>query len=126
MGKTILHGLSKDLPGIDLLEDGTVKRSAIETDGALVVFNHITPDMPDSGTHDHPFDQLALIFGAKMEFVLDGTPYVVEDGGYLYIPAGVPHSGKLADKSEKKAALNIDIFAPAREDYLFLTENQPK
>lgn len=126
MGKTILHGLTTDLPGgIDLM-DGTVKRNAIKTDGALVVFNHITPEMPDSDTHDHPFDQLALIFGAPLEFVLDGTPYVVEDGGYLYIPAGVPHSGKLADKSEKKASLNIDIFSPPREDYLFLVENQPK
>jgi len=122
MPKTVFHGLASELPSISLIDD-TVKRSAIRTDGALVVFNYVTPEMPPSPTHDHPFDQLALIFDGTMEFTLDGTPYVIEPGGYLYIPAGIPHSGRLV---REEAALNIDIFAPAREDYLFLAKDQPE
>lgn len=122
MPKTVFHGLTSELPSIPLLED-TVQRSAIRTDDALVVFNHITPDLPPAPAHDHPFDQLALIFYAPMEFTVDGTAYVIEPGGFLYIPAGATHTGRLV---RKEAALNIDIFAPAREDYLFLTEQQPE
>jgi quercetin dioxygenase-like cupin family protein len=122
MPKTVIHGLSSELPGTPLF-DGTVNRTAIRMDNALVVFNFVKPGMPDPEPHDHPFDQLALIYDGAIEFDIEGTSYVVEPGGYLYIPAGVTHVGRLA---RDEAALNIDIFAPAREDYLFLTKDQPE
>jgi quercetin dioxygenase-like cupin family protein len=121
MPKTPFHGLTSQLPAESLFE-GTVSRSAIRTDGTLVVFNYVDASMPPSPTHDHPFDQLALIFDGSMEFTVDGTPYVVEPGGFLYIPAGLPHSGRLV---ASESVLNIDIFSPPREDYLHLVKDQP-
>ena len=52
-------GAFADLPR-ELLPELSLSRSAVRTDGALVVFNWVDPpaSLP---LHDHPFDQLALI-----------------------------------------------------------------
>ena len=110
MPKTIFHGRAEDLPMIEM-DNGALKRSAIRTDDALVVFNYITPGMDDHPPHDHPFDQLCLVFGGAMELTVDGTSYIVENGGYLYIPAGLPHGGKLIGD---EPSLGIDVFSPPR------------
>lgn len=122
MPKTVFHGRAEDLPMTEY-GDPNFKRSAVRTDEALVVFNYIAPGMEDHPPHDHPFDQLCLVFGGTMELTVDGEDYIVKDGGYLYIPAGLPHSGSLIDD---KPSLGIDIFSPPREDYLHMVENQPK
>ena len=55
----------------------------------------------------------ALAFGASSVVMGPGTA--------MRIPAGVPHTGwTIGDE----VVLNIDVFAPAREDYLFLAVNQ--
>jgi quercetin dioxygenase-like cupin family protein len=46
----------------------------------------------------------------------------VRAGEFLYIPAGTPHTGRVAGD---EAVLNIDVFAPVRGDYLYLAEHQP-
>lgn len=109
-----------DLPRTVLAADLT--RAAVRTDDALVTFNWIEPGEPAPPHHDHPFDQLALILSGRFEFDLDGTPYPLEAGQLLYIPAGVPHTAHVIGD---ETVLNVDVFAPAREDYLPLTDHQP-
>lgn len=100
------------------LFDGALARSAVRTDGALVVFNWLRPGFPELPPHEHDFDQLAFVCAGTLELQLDGTWHAVSAGEYLYIPAGVPHTARVRGD---ETVLNIDLFAPAREDYAHLT-----
>jgi len=118
---TPYHAAFADLPR-ESLAGGILERTAVRTDGALVTFNWIQPGHPEVPPHDHPYDQLSLVFSGVLELELDGTPYRVSEGELLYIPAGVPHTGRVVGE---QAVLNIDVFAPARDDYLPLAGHQP-
>lgn len=121
MPGTPYHAALAALPR-ESLADGALERSAVRTDGALVTFNWIAPGHPEVPPHEHPYDQLSLVFGGEMELELAGRGYRLGDGELLYIPAGVPHTGRVLGETP---VLNIDVFAPAREDYLHLADHQP-
>ena len=114
-------GAFADLPR-ELLPELSLSRSAVRTDGALVVFNWVDPPatLP---LHDHPFDQLALILAGRCVMRVDDEEHPLGPGGFVYIPAGAMH-GLEAVGSEP--VLNVDVFSPAREDYLHLAEEQPR
>ena len=114
-------GAFADLPR-ELLPELSLGRSAVRTDGALVVFNWVDPPatLP---LHDHPFDQLALILSGRCIMRVDEEEHPLGPGGFVYIPAMAMH-GIEAVGSEP--VLNVDVFSPAREDYLHLVEEQPR
>ena len=120
MPAAVLHSGFADLPQEALFDDALL-RSAVRTDGSLVVFNWIKPVPSAPPHHDHPFDQLALILEGTLEFDLAGESYVVAPGELLYIPAGVPHTARVLGDT---TVLNVDIFAPPRADYLHLAAHQ--
>jgi mannose-6-phosphate isomerase-like protein (cupin superfamily) len=100
---------------------GALTRTAVRTDDAIVTFNWIEPGHPEVPPHSHPYDQLALILAGALELNLDGDKYTVRAGELLYIPARVPHVGRVVGD---EVVLNVDIFAPIREDYLYLAAHQ--
>jgi mannose-6-phosphate isomerase-like protein (cupin superfamily) len=100
---------------------GALTRTAVRTDDAIVTFNWIEPGHTEVPPHSHPYDQLALILAGTLELDLDGDRYTVGAGELLYIPAGVPHVGRVVGD---EAVLNVDVFAPIREDYLYLAAHQ--
>ena len=100
---------------------GVLTRTAVRTDDAIVTFNWIKPNHPDVPPHSHPCDQLALILAGTLELDLDGDKYTVGAGELLYIPAGIPHVGRVIGD---ETVFNADIFAPIREDYLYLAAHQ--
>jgi quercetin dioxygenase-like cupin family protein len=100
---------------------GVLTRTAVRTDDAIVTFNWIEPGHPEVPPHSHPYDQLALILAGTLELNLDGDTYTVRAGELLYIPARVPHVGRVVGD---EVVLNVDIFAPIREDYLYLAAHQ--
>jgi mannose-6-phosphate isomerase-like protein (cupin superfamily) len=110
-----------DLPR-EVLFEGSFSRSAARTDDGLVVFNWLTPSLPEIPPHSHDFDQLALILSGSTEFDVAGRRYTVSSGEFLYIPRGALHSIRVVGERD---VLNIDIFAPVREDYLHLVQHQP-
>ena len=114
-------GAFADLPR-ELMPELSLSRSAVRTDGALVVFNWVEPPttLP---LHDHPFDQLALILAGRCVMRVNAEEHPLGPGGFVYIPAGAMH-GLEAVGSEP--VLNVDVFSPAREDYLHLVEEQPR
>lgn len=109
----------RDLPRESFL-DGDFQRCAVRMDEALVVFNWLKSTLPVPPPHDHPFDQLAMVFEGVMELTVGGTPYVLKPGDVLRIPAGIPHFARILSE---ETCLNIDVFAPAREDYLYFIGN---
>jgi quercetin dioxygenase-like cupin family protein len=115
-----LHAKIADLPR-ESIADGVLTRTAVRTDDALVTFNWIQPGHPEVPPHSHPYDQLALILAGTLELDLDGDTYTVGAGELLYIPANVPHVGRVVSE---EPVLNVDVFAPIREDYLYLAAHQ--
>ena len=116
------HAVFAQLPR-ESLAGGALERTAVRTEEAIVTFNWIQPDHPQVPPHSHPYDQLSLVFAGTLELELDGAAHVVAAGELLYIPAGVPHTGRVIGS---EAVLNIDVFAPARIDYLPLADHQPQ
>jgi mannose-6-phosphate isomerase-like protein (cupin superfamily) len=115
------RGAFADLPR-ELMPELALSRSAVRMDDALVVFNWVQPPstLP---LHDHPFDQLALILQGRGILRVDDEAYELGPGEFAYIPAGATHG---LEAVGTEPVLNVDVFSPAREDYLHLVEEQPR
>lgn len=100
--------------------DGAVERVAVRSDDALVTVNWIQPGDKAPPPHDHPFDQLSFILTGTLEFFVGDERFVVGPGECLAIPAGAPHT---AQPHGDEVILNVDVFAPIRDDYLHLVEH---
>lgn len=100
---------------------GTYQRAAFRGDNSLVTVNWMDPAMPPQPLHSHDFDQVSMIVQGAMDFEVEGERFHVQAGEVLIIPANAKHTG-IAVGDE--VALNIDVFAPPREDYLHLVAHQ--
>jgi quercetin dioxygenase-like cupin family protein len=97
-----------------------VTRAAFRGDNALMVMNWLEPGM-EVRPHSHPFEQLAYILAGRVRFTVGGEVVEVGAGEVLRIPPDVVHCGEpVGDET----AINLDVFAPVRDDYRHLTEYQ--
>ncbi len=112
---------------------GAMQETAVVMDHAIIKFAWGKAGGPEmsgrlaaAGAPDvHPWDQAILLISGKVEVTLgengaDGT-YVMEPGWIVYIPANMPHIGRVLGEEE---AFGVDIFAPVREDYLDMAQHQ--
>ncbi len=95
-----------------------VYRRGFGTSQALLVMNECEPGM-DLRPHSHDFDQIALITKGRAIYHVGDEDNEVEPGSVLLVPAGVVH---YIEPLGDETVHNIDVFAPAREDYLHLLE----
>jgi len=100
---------------------GRLTRTAVRSDGAIVTLNWIPPGSPRVAPHSHPFDQLSFIFEGTLIFEIDGEQIEAGPGTVLRIPPDAMHT---AWPKGDEVVLNVDVFAPPRSDYLYLTEYQ--
>jgi quercetin dioxygenase-like cupin family protein len=108
------------LPKFDLM-GGAMKRAGFRGDNALLTFNWIAPDMSRPEPHAHPFDQIVLTMQGRMMLEIDGETMACGPGTVVRVPADAAHTGWPVGT---ETVLNIDVFAPIREDYLFLVDYQ--
>jgi len=95
-----------------------VRRRAFGTDEVMLVLNHCEPGM-DLRPHSHDFDQIAMITKGRAIYHIGTDPAEVGPGSVMLIPAGTEHYIEpLGDETVE----NIDVFAPARADYLHLLD----
>jgi quercetin dioxygenase-like cupin family protein len=105
----------------EVILNGAVSRAGFRGDNALVVFNWLAPGHGRREPHSHPFDQVLLILEGDLRLEIDGKTMDCSHGSIVHIPADAPHTGwVLGDQT----VLNMDVFSPAREDYLHLVEYQ--
>lgn len=97
-----------------------VTRTAFRGDGALMVMNWLEPGM-EVKPHAHPFDQLAYILSGRVRFTIGDEVVEVGAGEVVRIPPDVIHCGEPVGD---EVAVNLDVFAPVREDYRHLTGYQ--
>ena len=95
-----------------------VRRRGFGTEDVLLVLNECEPGM-DVRPHSHEFDQIALITKGRARYHIGGEPNEVGPGSVMLIPAGVEH---FIEPVGDETVENIDVFAPAREDYRHLIE----
>lgn len=112
---------------------GMMEETAVVMDHALIKFawakpfsgemtgRAAAPMKPDV----HPWDQSILLIRGRVEVTLgdDGSEgtYMLEPGHMIYIPANMPHIGRVACEEE---CFGVDIFAPVRQDYLDMAQHQ--
>jgi quercetin dioxygenase-like cupin family protein len=95
-----------------------VRRRGFGTEGVLLVLNECEPGM-DVRPHSHDFDQVAMITKGRAIYHIGDEPNEVGPGSVMLIPAGVEH---YIEPVGEQTVENIDVFAPARDDYLHLIE----
>jgi len=95
-----------------------VRRRAFGTADVMLVLNHCEPGMTVR-PHSHEFDQIAMIVAGRAIYHVGEESNDVGPGSILLIPAGVDH---YIEPVGEETVENIDVFAPARDDYLHLLE----
>jgi len=101
--------------------DGRLERTAIRGDNSIVTLNWVKPGQPRPKPHNHPFDQLSFVFEGTMVFEIEGEQIEAGPGTVVRIPPDVMHTGWVKGG---EVVLNVDVFAPARADYVYLTRYQ--
>lgn len=97
-----------------------VTRTAFRGDNALMVMNWLEPGM-EVRPHSHPFEQLAYIVSGRVRFTIGDDVVEVGAGEVVRIPPDVVHCGEPVGD---EVAVNLDVFAPVRDDYRHLTTYQ--
>jgi quercetin dioxygenase-like cupin family protein len=95
-----------------------VRRRGFGTRDVLLVLNECEPGM-DLRPHSHEFDQIALITKGRAIYHIGDEANEVGPGSVMLIPGRVEH---YIEPVGDEVVENIDVFAPAREDYLHLIE----
>jgi len=73
--------------------------------------------------HSHPNEQISTIVSGVLKFLLgedenDLREEIIRAGELLVIPGNLPHSAEALEDT-----VNIDIFAPPRQDWLNKTDS---
>ena len=97
-----------------------VSRSGFRGDDVLLVMNKIEPGM-DINPHSHPFEQVVYIVEGRVRFHVGDEVVEAGPGSLIRIPPDVMH---YAEPIGDEPALNLDVFAPIRDDYRHLVEYQ--
>ena len=113
------HFRFADLPREQVADHLT--RSAVRSDDSLAVLNWMDPRPAARAPHHHPFDQLSFVLEGEMEFTVDDRTFRVAPGEVLVIAPDAKHTARALGSV---TALSLDIFAPARPDYLHLAAHQ--
>ena len=109
---------------------GAMEETALVMDNALLKFSWAKPMSGEMtgrtaavGKPDvHPFDQVIFLVSGRVEVTLyDDETYELGPGHVIYIPADVPHIGRVLGD---EPAFGVDVFAPARGDYFDMAEHQ--
>jgi quercetin dioxygenase-like cupin family protein len=63
--------------------------------------------------HSHPHIQVSYVAEGSFEVTIDGVTQVVGTGGSFIVPSGLVHGVKALE-----AGRLVDVFTPARQDFL--------
>jgi quercetin dioxygenase-like cupin family protein len=91
-------------------------------DKALVCYNVLTPEFTP-GPHKHPFDQIFMIVQGRVNLHIEDQVFDCGPGTVIRIPPNAMHWAE-APLPENSPTINIDVFGPAREDYLHMVKYQ--
>ncbi|MGQ0429992.1 MAG: cupin domain-containing protein [Gammaproteobacteria bacterium] len=107
-----------DLPKEDVRPG--VRRAGFRGDDVLLVMNWLQPGM-QTRPHRHPFEQITYVVQGRMRLVVGDEVIDAAAGSVIRVPPDVVHYGEPVGP---EPVLNLDVFAPFREDYRHLVAHQ--
>jgi len=81
-------------------------------DRMLMSFVHFEPNA-QVPRHSHPHEQVGTVLKGEFDFTIGAVTKRVKEGDSYVVPPNVEHKVQVLES----AAIALDIFAPAREDY---------
>lgn len=66
--------------------------------------------------HTHPHAQLAIVLRGQCDYYVDGKPYRMKEGSWIFVPADVEHYIHVYDSDVP--VMNLDVFFPERMEYV--------
>jgi quercetin dioxygenase-like cupin family protein len=88
-------------------------RRVLAHNAKIMLVEHIMQKGSVFPLHQHPHEQLAYVIKGRLLIECGNDKYTVTEGDSWVIPGGVSHRVTALDES-----IALDIFTPAREDYL--------
>lgn len=92
---------------------GGVRRTMMGRDDRIMMVKVDFDKGAMGAAHTHPHSQSSLIERGAFEVTIGGGTEILKAGDGFFVPSGVEH-GVLA----LEAGTIVDVFAPAREDFL--------
>ncbi|SJZ66846.1 cupin domain-containing protein [Consotaella salsifontis] len=100
-------------PGSWIEVDGKARRRILAYTSDMMVVEVEFRDGGFGAMHSHPHVQSTYVRSGRFEFEIDGTKYEVGTGDSLIMPSNVVHGCRVIE-----AGTLIDVFTPARQDFL--------
>jgi quercetin dioxygenase-like cupin family protein len=102
----------------DTMEWQTVRegvfRKGFTGAGATLALHKLMPGH-ELRPHSHPHEQIAYILAGRIRFHVGDAVTELGPGGLLVVPPGVTHWGEVLGD---EPVLNLDVFTPARLEYV--------
>lgn len=92
----------------------TATRQVFTGENVMLVLNTIEPGFPPF-PHSHPHEQLLCILEGECEVTVGDEKRIMHAGDMVRIPPDMHHDLSVLGN---KRVVNMDVFAPIREDYL--------
>lgn len=97
-----------------------VERCGFRGEDVVMVMNWIAPQI-DVRPHQHDFEQLVICVAGEFRYHVGDEAFDMKPGSMLRVP---PHTMHYVEATGSEVALNLDVFAPLRDDYRHLTRYQ--
>jgi len=91
-----------------------IERKAFTGKGATLALHRISPGHT-LAPHSHPHEQIVYILAGVVDFHIGDEVVRLGPGGLAVVPPNVMHHAVLVGD---EPALNLDVFSPARPDYV--------
>ena len=91
-----------------------IERKVVHLKGATLVLNRLEPGN-EPFPHSHPHEQVSYIVSGRLDFTIDGRVNHLTPGDLLAVPPEAEHHAVAVGD---QTCLNLDFFAPKREDYV--------
>jgi quercetin dioxygenase-like cupin family protein len=102
---------SAELPSFSPLPGASIRSVAGEK--LMAAWITIEPNV-DYPYHQHPHEQLGIMFQGAMELSMNGESRLLRPGDVYLIPPNLPHKAR----TYEDGCVVVDIFSPPRADYL--------
>lgn len=120
IAQSVQRGRWDELPKEDVRPG--VRRAGFRGDDVMLVMNWLQPGM-QTNPHRHPFEQVVYVVQGRMRFVVGDEVIEAGPGTVIRVPPDVLHYG---EPIGTETVLNLDVFAPIRDDYRHLVAHQEK
>ena len=90
-----------------------VQRKLLGYDAALMMVAVRFEEGAVGALHDHPHRQASYVAEGEFEVRINGDQRTLRKGDGFFVPPGAPHSAHALT-----AGTLVDVFAPAREDFV--------